>query len=493
MGEGLGVASAPGPVLRAPDEPAVEAGALRMPDEPAAHAAALVPSDEPTPPARGAGVPVELAALEAAARAALVMAGAADRWDAATRLRALAAFDQVINTMTVARGRVLTAERDAGTWALKGDRDLPAFVGRVSRQGLGAGFAQVRQAATLAAMPAVAEALVDGPVTPTHVQLISRAAEASPLLAAQLATPEAQAQMVALAARFDGAGFGRKIKQLSAGLDPAARQREHDAQRARRFLTLRHTSTGTEVHGFLDTVAGHELQKAIDAHNPRPAKGDTRPRDERQAEALASMARQVLTDERTTPGVLAPGQAVVTISQEAWTALRAARDGADCDNPLGDTDGKPGKGSMPDLVSALRDVPPVTDEDGRPWPASEIGRALCDCLLTSAVIDARGQVLDLGNTQRLFTRAHWLALSAAGQTTCAVEGCTMPLRYTELHHMAWWHDEGGPTNLANCAPECSFHHHEIHRNDIRITRRPDGSYDHRWPDGRPYGGTPSSL
>jgi hypothetical protein len=66
----------------------------------------------------------------------------------------------------------------------------------------------------------------------------------------------------------------------------------------------------------------------------------------------------------------------------------------------------------------------------------------------------------------------------------------MPLAYCQLHHIAWWQRDGGLTNLANCAAYCSFHHHEIHRLGIVVTRRADGTLEHHHPDGRPYGGAP---
>ena len=69
-------------------------------------------------------------------------------------------------------------------------------------------------------------------------------------------------------------------------------------------------------------------------------------------------------------------------------------------------------------------------------------------------------------------------------------GCGMPLAYCELHHLAWWDRDRGLTNLANCAAYCSFHHHEIHRRDLRLTRNPDGTVNHHHPDGRPYGDAP---
>lgn len=433
-------------------------------------------SSRPAGPGTGTELPVELVALEVAASAAQVAADGAESWDAPMRRRALGLLEKVAGSLVVTRGKVVTAERGDGTWALRGDRDLAGFVGRETHQGRGAGRAVVGQAATLDAMPVVAGALVDGPVTVTHVAEITRATAASPKLAAQLATSEGQARLVELAGRLDGSRFGTALKQMSAALDPASRQRSHDEQRAARYLTISHTSAGTLVKAQLDSVAGHRFGKAIDALSPRPAKDDHRDPAQRRADALDAMVGRTLSDRTTTPGAVAPVQAVVTIREETWAALRAVRQARG--------------GSTADVLDRLRGVPAVLDETGAAWPAVEIARALCDCVLTRAVLDARGQVLDLGLGERHFQRSHWLALLASGQLTCAVAGCSMPLRYTELHHMAWWDRDRGPTNLANCAPECAFHHAEIHRNDIRVTRRPDGVYEHRWPDGRVYGGAP---
>ena len=98
--------------------------------------------------------------------------------------------------------------------------------------------------------------------------------------------------------------------------------------------------------------------------------------------------------------------------------------------------------------------------------------------------------LSLGRESRAFKRQHWLALYAAGVTGCQIPGCGMPLAYCQLHHIAWWQRDNGATNQANCAAYCSFHHHQIHRLGIVITRRADGTLQHHHPDGRPYGGAP---
>ena len=487
---------------------------------------------------RRAALPAECVAADAAFRGVLAGAARAGEWDGATRQAVLTWLAEHRDLVAAVEGKVLTAERDAGTWALRGDRDLAGFVGRETHAGRAAGMAAVAQAGTLAAMPTVADALVDGPVTATHVAQITRATAASPALAADLATAEGQERVVELAGRLDGSEFGKALQQLGASLDPAMRQRTHDEQRANRFLNLTHTPSGTLLKGRLDTVVGHELGKALQALRPRPAIDDERTGEQRRADALATMIRRVLGDKDTMPGAVAPVQAILTLSQETWTALRTARDevssghhapradaaatarrhrpsASDNDNdaprsasapPAGDDHAEPDAsetdpsrhspatpGSTLDLISRLHGVDPVTDESGQAWPASEIGRALCDCALTRAVVGAKDADLNLGREARAFRRQHWMALYAAGVTGCSIVGCGMPLAYTELHHVAWWYEHGGRTDLANCLPYCSFHHHEIHRKGIVVDRLPDGRVEHRYPDGRVYGGAPPDI
>ena len=459
-----------------------------------------------------AGLPSELVVVDEAMRAALLVAGRADEWPASVRADVLGWVGRQRDVLAAVEGRVLTAERDAGTWGLRGDRDLAGFVGRTSRSGRGAGLAAVGQAGTLAAMPVVAEALVDGPVTVTHVAQITRATAGSPVLAAELASPAGQAELVALAGRLDGGEFGRALAQLSASLDPASRQRAHDEQRANRSFAWTHTPSGTLLKGRLDSVAGHTLAKAIDALCPRPAVDDDRSREMRQADALLAFVERAAADKTTTPGAVAPVQAILTLSQATWTALRAARGparqpgrsaGADqavtaerADDTEGPRDRRtvagtgpsaPVPGSALDVIGRLRAVPAVTDETGQAWPASEIARALCDCALTRAVTGTPDVELNLGRESRAFTRRHWLALYAAGITGCQIPSCGMPLAYCQLHHIAWWQRDGGQTNQANCAAYCSYHHHQIHRLGIVVTRRANGTLEHRHPDGRSYG------
>ena len=433
----------------------------------------------------GDGLPAPFDALDVAMAAALAAVEDADAWDARTRQAAMARVRRHLDAGAALNLKLVAAEQAAGTWGLKGDRDMAGFLGRESHQGRFAGASVVGQAATLNAMPIVAGALVDGPVTVTHVEQIARATAVSPRLAAELATPTGQARLIEMARRFDGAAFGKELKAVGAGLDPVARQREHDQQRAERYLHVSHGPHGTHVKGFLDAVSGYRFVKAIEALDPRPAQDDDRDRGQRWADALVTMADHVLRDKQTTPGAVVPPQVIVTVSEETWTSLRGPRSDAGTTGvPVagGRASRTPAKGSTVDVVAALQGRTAVVDEDGNAWPASEVARLLCECDLTRVVLGAESQVLDLGYRERCFDRRHWKALLAVGWRTCAYPGCSMPLRWCQLHHLTWW-SRDGRTNWDNLGPYCCFHHGVIHDRDIRIRRLPDGGYEHSRPDG----------
>uniref|UniRef100_UPI0035BE1AC6 HNH endonuclease signature motif containing protein n=1 Tax=Pseudoclavibacter sp. RFBI5 TaxID=2080578 RepID=UPI0035BE1AC6 len=58
---------------------------------------------------------------------------------------------------------------------------------------------------------------------------------------------------------------------------------------------------------------------------------------------------------------------------------------------------------------------------------------------------------------------------------CRAPGCSAPVRWCEVHHALPW-SEGGPTDAKDGILLCSFHHHEVHRERLTLTRSSNG----RW-------------
>ncbi len=120
-------------------------------------------------------------------------------------------------------------------------------------------------------------------------------------------------------------------------------------------------------------------------------------------------------------------------------------------------------------------------DDGTVIPISELERIACDCELTRIVLDADGIPLDVGQSERTYSKSLRRAVLVR-DGHCRWPGCTMRASWCEVHHVAWF-SNGGETSVGNALSLCVFHHHEVHRKHLRITAttrghtftRPDGS------------------
>jgi hypothetical protein len=109
--------------------------------------------------------------------------------------------------------------------------------------------------------------------------------------------------------------------------------------------------------------------------------------------------------------------------------------------------------------------------------ASQARRLACTAELIPAVLGTQGEVLDLGRTSRLFTRAQRKALRLRDKR-CRAEGCDTPAAWTEAHHKNPW-AHGGPTDLANAISLCNFHHHRCHDDSYLHEYLPNGDVRYR--------------
>lgn len=420
-------------------------------------------------PSTGVAVADEAARLGAVARALAERSREATSWGRPDRHAVLARIDEAVAALTAAKAHLLQAEQAAGTWQGHGDRDLAAWRSRGTRAGAGAAGAELRGALVLTSMPALEDALLARELSTTHVEVLSRvAARATPAVAAALAEPETQRELVALGRRLDGREYAKAVDRFVAQTDPVSVEREHAAQRERRHLFITDLPSGTRVQGMLDARAGHRLRLALEAAAGRPAQDDERSAEQRRADALVALAEHALTAPETAAGAAArPHVSVVLREQTFRTLTRALREGATA-QPA------PERGattSAEQLAAGLVGVPAGTDEDGATVPASEVARLLCDCSLTRVVVDAESRPVDVGRTQRLYS-GHLRRAVVARDGGCGWSGCGSPARWCEIHHIRWWDRDRGVTSVENGITLCSYHHHVVHERDLSIVRHP---------------------
>ena len=92
-----------------------------------------------------------------------------------------------------------------------------------------------------------------------------------------------------------------------------------------------------------------------------------------------------------------------------------------------------------------------------------------------AVLGGASEVLDLGRTRRLFSRAQRRALALA-HPECQAEGCTVPATWCEAHHCRDPWARGGRTDLADGTLLCGWHHHRAHDDSYDQRRLPNGDF-----------------
>ncbi|WP_433499425.1 DUF222 domain-containing protein [Sphaerimonospora sp. CA-214678] len=123
-------------------------------------------------------------------------------------------------------------------------------------------------------------------------------------------------------------------------------------------------------------------------------------------------------------------------------------------------------------LSVLRTLPGLLLSTGHLLPITDIHRLARTSTLVRLVMNADGQVLDMGRKTRLATPAQRRAI-AARYDTCWVKGCPLPASMCQIDHLDNW-SEGGHTDLARLGPACQFHNRDRYLHPDRYQRRKTG-------------------
>ncbi|WSS09388.1 DUF222 domain-containing protein [Microbispora sp. NBC_01189] len=152
---------------------------------------------------------------------------------------------------------------------------------------------------------------------------------------------------------------------------------------------------------------------------------------------------------------------------DAWTGMGA-------DAPPGSS--PPGLGGNVPPGVWLRGLPGLILATGYLLPVVSVHRLARTSTLVRIVMNAAGQVLDMGRKVRLATPAQRRAVFAR-YATCWVDGCPLPATLCQVDHAENW-CSGGLTDLKLLGPACQFHNRDRYRHPTRYTRRKVG--DDRW-------------
>ncbi|MGO2485439.1 MAG: DUF222 domain-containing protein [Glutamicibacter ardleyensis] len=90
----------------------------------------------------------------------------------------------------------------------------------------------------------------------------------------------------------------------------------------------------------------------------------------------------------------------------------------------------------------------------------EARTVLCTAGILPVVLNGKSLPLDLGRTQRLFSKAQVRALRAAYRG-CSDPGCSMPAQRCEADHLDPW-EKGGRTDIKSAVLNCLIHHTARH-------------------------------
>ena len=328
-------------------------------------------------------------------------------------------------------------------------------------------------------------------------------------------------------------GVNRLIKQLEARLDPeGVRPREAELHSHRSLRIWQDAAGMINLRGRFDPVTGAPIKVAVESlvgaelHSARDARRGFGASSRTAAGAAAADATPADSTSAAPAGVVSSG------------ASAAGACAADGDAPAS-ADGEPtttlldpvfaeqrsieqmnadaladiarlATSAAGDSLPALRNVTVVARIDlddlmadrghalidgvDQPVSASAARELAASAGIIPMICGGEGEVLDLGRQKRLFTRAQRIAL-AERDGGCAHPGCRRPIAHTQAHHLRWWTQHDGPTDLANGILLCAFHHHLLHDGGWRIEIRERRTWfippPHIDPEQRPRAGNRS--
>ena len=381
----------------------------------------------------------------------------------------------------------------------------------------------LERSGTLGAVPALADALDDGSVTPGHIDAVTKVAKG--LEGSQReALLERADRLVGIARHGSVNDFRKRLEREAESL--RADDGTERFERQKRAARLRRWTDADGMwclQGRFDPLTGvrlnarlaAEIEAAFAESVPQGCPSD--PQAKNEFLAACALAR-ILEDGGVAQRAGRP-EFVVVIEADGGDVSAGNDDGPSSSSPKSAADGDYGiKGADGDYgrastsgdtadgrhVDADADVDVDADVDGGgrgpgsgrrprvdwglpvevPWSVLlELfgGADVHPVIVRNGVVLYAPGELNLGRSTRLANRAQRRALRAL-HATCSIPGCETRFDRCKIHHVVWWR-HGGRTDLENLLPLCVHHHTQVHRDGWIITLGPGRTLTLRLPDG----------
>ena len=311
--------------------------------------------------------------------------------------------------------------------------------------------AQVALMLGLASCPHLATAYFDGEISADHALVVIKALRSVP--------PEFReaVELALLGAARNEPPYvvARMVDAVLVQLGIESSSDEAYARRhSERGVTAAETFGGTgSLSGTLTPLAMAKWRRWADQAATPAGPEDERTRAQRVHDALEDLLDRALAGDGEEAGQ--PVQIVVTIPLETLESELSQRWG---------------------LLDGGLPISPATAR-----------RLACDAEILPAVLNARGDVLDMAVGSRSFSTAVKRAALLRDGGRCGFPGCKR--RVKECHHIIWW-SRGGKSTLDNAVWLCGFHHWLAHEAGWSLRRNADGSYTWTSKSGREVTGQP---
>jgi hypothetical protein len=355
------------------------------------------------------------------------------------------------------------------------------------RLGAGAANSSVRTARAVFRGPltGTARALTDGALSVAHATVLASGTQGLP----DHVTMEAEPVLPQAACRLDPPRLRRVLGHLQLVADPDGADRTSEGRHQRRGVWLAPTWEGTvAVDGLLEPEAGQLLAAALEPLARPASADDARSGSQRNADALAELARRSLEGGRLPEAGGVRPQLTVTVDLDSLLGRPGGAAGGEVGlaGPLAPEacrrlacDGALTRVLVTRHPSDHRHRDRGPGSDAQPAPEDPSGARGLETRLRAAMArlppalgGAPTQPLEVGRTSRVVPAAQRVAL-AVRDGGCVFPDCQRPPGWCDAHYLRHWL-HGGPTDLANLVRLCRAHHRAVHEGGWRLRCGRDG-------------------